>query len=163
MSVGEMHKTFIANWNNSVKEDDTVYILEDIAEEYSPENIAIIKGLAGRKTLILGNHDDKRSIEEYNAQNLFEEICQYKEITINEKSFVLFHYPIMDWNCRNDGYIHIYGHIHNKSKQKYIQKFPEMKLLREYFKDKQAYNCSADITNFTPKTFEELQLIKRRT
>ena len=47
---------------------------------------------------------------------LFEEICEYKEITVQHGQdkfrLVLFHYPLSEWNAGHHGSIHLYGHIH---------------------------------------------------
>ena len=47
---------------------------------------------------------------------LFEEICEYKEITVQHGQdkfrLVLFHYPLAEWNAGHHGAIQLYGHIH---------------------------------------------------
>lgn len=159
-SVDEMHKAIISNWNYNVSLNDTVFMLGDIADEYSSENISVLKKLFGKKILILGNHDDSESIEAYKKEKIFDEICQYKVIELLEKKIILFHYPIMDWEDMDYGSSHIYGHIHNKVLPKFVSRFKGMEMLNSYFSEKQAYNCCADVIGFTPRTFDELLTIK---
>ena len=52
----------------------------------------------------------------------------------------------MDWNCRDNGTIHLYGHVHNKN----------IAGMKEYFADKLAFNVCMDVNNFEPKTLDEL-------
>ena len=106
--------------------------------------------LPGRKILVKGNHDDEESLSHYERAKLFEKIVSYAKIRDGENEFILFHYPLLDWEDRQFGSILIYGHIHNKD-------LPE---IRDYYKDKPCYNCGADVIGFTPRTLEELQRIK---
>lgn len=46
-------------WNKKVKENDTVYVIGDIAEDSYVEVINIFKKLNDHKHLIVGNHDFK--------------------------------------------------------------------------------------------------------
>ena len=80
--------------------------------------------LNGEHVLVLGNHDEaiKKHKDELLAMKkqdgnaLFEEICEYKEITVQQGQdkfrLVLFHYPLSEWNAGHHGSIHLYGHIH---------------------------------------------------
>lgn len=67
--------------------------------------------LNGKHVLVLGNHDEaiKKHKDELLAMKkqdgnaLFEEICEYKEITLQHRQdkfrLVLFHYPLSEWNA----------------------------------------------------------------
>ena len=54
--VEDMDATIINNWNSRVKDEDTVYILGDIAFKSVSDPVQIIKKLKGHKILIKGNH-----------------------------------------------------------------------------------------------------------
>ena len=62
--------------------------------------------MKGKKVLVRGNHDH---IDDYRYQQLYEEICDYKEIQdgIDGKQYhlVLFHYPIFSWKNMGHGTI----------------------------------------------------------
>lgn len=74
----EMHEVVLKNWNDRVTNGDFVYLLGDMSLRGKNEDlIAFVVRLKGRKVLIRGNHDD---VSDYRYQQLFTEICDYKEI-----------------------------------------------------------------------------------
>lgn len=148
--VDEMDAAIERNWREAVRPGDTVYILGDLAEADHQRAIRLLKRLPGRKVLVLGNHDTNEAALAYRKSRLFAGIRRYDKTMDFGKEIILSHYPMMDWEDRQFGSIHIYGHIHNKD-------LPE---IREYYKDKPCYNCGADVIGFTPRTLEELMGIK---
>lgn len=110
----EIHdQAIINNWNNTVSIDDDVYILGDISWHNATKTIEIFKSLNGRKHLIKGNHDSKL-LRNRELQSLFVEICDYKEIPLdNGRGIVLCHYPIPCFKNHYYRWIHLYGHVHN--------------------------------------------------
>ena len=106
-TLEEMHADMLARWNRKVTNGDTVYILGDISKRgKSEELIALVAQLKGHKILVHGNHDD---LSDYRLRQLFEEVCNYKEITDNIRGnaykLVLCHYPILFWNGQHRGNI----------------------------------------------------------
>ena len=128
-TIEQMDKDLIDKWNNVVKENDTIYILGDFSWYKGEQTNEILKQLNGRKTLIIGNHD--------------EEITIYKQLKYNKKVFVLFHYPIAEYNGKMNGYIHLYGHIHS------------MNLELERQLGKLCHNVGVDRNNYTPVNIEK--------
>ena len=63
-TIEEMNETLIANWNNVVKEEDTVYVLGDFFMGMLDAIEPIYNRLNGKVILIRGNHD-----------LLFEDLC----------------------------------------------------------------------------------------
>ena len=62
----EMDGTLIANWNRTVKKEDVVYHLGDVAWNMDKEALkALISGLNGRKILVMGNHDRNFTVREW--------------------------------------------------------------------------------------------------
>ena len=88
-------------------EDKEWYILGDICH-HLPIDAANewIEKLHGKKILMKGNHDKK-----YDPA-LFEEISDFKTVSLNGISFVLMHYPMLSWPKKNSGSIQLHGHIH---------------------------------------------------
>ena len=43
---------------------------------------------------------------------LFEEICDFKTVSLNGVYFALMHYPMLSWPKKNSGSIQLHGHIH---------------------------------------------------
>ena len=112
-SVEEMNETLIANYNNVVKPDDTVYHLGDFAFANESKIKQIFYRLNGKKILIFGNHDvDPRYNGKKVYHDLFDETHDYLELKINGERIVMFHFPIESWNKRHRSAIHLHGHTH---------------------------------------------------
>jgi len=148
-SIDDFNKKIIKNWNNVVKENDDVYLLGDILFEQYYEGINILKKLNGNKHLIVGNHD-LPMLEEFISANIFKSINYQILIKDNDETVFLCHYPIMNLPEDMSGSYHIYGHIHNK----------EIREIKEYYKNKKAYNASCDVIDFTPQTLNGLIKLK---
>ena len=111
-NVEEMNKTLIQNWNKKVSYNDEVYILGDFTMKGAEIASACLHSLCGKKYLIRGNHDqfvDRAAFE----TGLFAAVRDYMEITYLNTRFILFHYPIVEWNGYRKGAIALHGHQHN--------------------------------------------------
>lgn len=160
------------NWNKTVNNNDTVYILGDIGKCGNNKDneylCSIISTLKGGKILIKGNHDDLR---DNRIKQLFKEIYDYKEIIDNfngmNHKLILSHYPQIFWNGQHKGNIHLYGHLHNNDEYKMYKKC--LNEVNEYFMNRElkghtdcpqarAYNvgCMVDYMNYTPRTLKEI-------
>ena len=161
----EMHETILANWNRKVTNSDTVYILGDATLYGKKEDaIALVARMKGKKVLVRGNHDH---IDDYRYQQLYEEICDYKEIQdgIDGKQYhlVLFHYPIFSWKNMGHGTILLYGHTHDSMEDTYYQeclrKMAEEECSRPIYECRpQAYNvgCMKPWMNYEPRSLKEI-------
>jgi calcineurin-like phosphoesterase family protein len=109
----EMNELLIKAHNAKVGQNDSVYFLGDFSFGTSDQTKDVVQRLNGKKTLILGNHD-KVIINNLKIQSLFQEVCYYKEVKYDKKKFILFHYPMIEWNGAHRGTIHLYGHVHGK-------------------------------------------------
>lgn len=138
-NVEEMNKILIDNWNNTITDNDNVYILGDMVFK-SPNPTELVEQLNGNKYLIKGNHDKSVLAQ---CPYLFKGIYDYFEVNDSNKKIVLCHYPMAEWNESFKGALHFYGHIHNNHKN----------LTYKIMKDiPKAYNVGADIVGFTPRT-----------
>ncbi len=123
-NLEEMHQAIVGRWNHKITNGDTVYILGDVSMKGKKEEvISLVATLKGKKVLVKGNHDD---VSDYRYQQLFTEICEYKEIhdSVEGKSYslVLCHYPIFSWTKMNRGTVHLYGHTHNTAEDGYYHR-----------------------------------------
>ncbi|MBD5452329.1 MAG: phosphoesterase [Lachnospiraceae bacterium] len=162
-TLEEMHRAIMKNWNDTVTNGDTVYILGDISMRGTNEElIAFVAKLKGQKVLIKGNHDQ---VSDFRYKQLFSGIYDYKEIkdTAHKETYhlVLSHYPIFSWNRMNRGAVLLYGHVHNGAEDAYFQKCIEgMKNECRHAngQDVKAYNvgCMKSVINYKPRTLEEI-------
>ena len=141
----QMNDTLIKNWNNKVQPHDEIYILGDFTMKGYTFATEALCQLKGRKHLIKGNHD-KFADSPHFEKSLFESISDYKQIDYMNTKFILFHYPILEWNHFFRGSIHLHGHQHNK---------PEYNLenLKNGIK---RYDVGVDANNMTPVSADEI-------
>lgn len=166
-NVEEMNAYFLSRWNAKITNNDTVYILGDIAFRGNQEQqVKLVSRLRGRKILVKGNHDDLR---DYRYVKLFEEIVDYKELTdsFGGKTYklVLSHYPILMWNGQHKGTMLLYGHTHNTLEDTFFQECvakmnesDDLSLRHRGGKEIHAINVGACMPwiNYEPRTLKEI-------
>lgn len=151
----EMEEELAKRWNAKVKEDDVVHLLGDLVDPSCPESLGTLKRFNGHKRLILGNHD-LPLLREIEGSGIFESIGYIEEIEDEGRKVCLSHYPMMDWMDYSYGSYLVYGHIHNKTESN-GKEYGQMK---EYHKDKRAYNASVDVIGYEPRALDELIKLK---
>lgn len=113
-TVEEMDSALLANWNDRICPKDEVYILGDITlNDAAGYAMNLLRQLNGRKYLVRGNHDkfvDKKAFD----PRLLEWVKDYHSFHYQKQKFILFHYPIAEWDGFYRGAIHLHGHQHNK-------------------------------------------------
>lgn len=140
-SVEEMDEAMIRLWNETVTDEDTVYVVGDVGYNggYVPGDA--LGRLQGRKHLIRGNHDTGFE----NAPKLFdyfETVTDFNEIDDGETHILLCHYPIL---YRKRGYM-IHGHLHQARGLEYdiLRQMPRM------------LNAGVDVNFYRPVTLAQL-------
>ncbi|MDR2467069.1 MAG: metallophosphoesterase family protein [Prevotellaceae bacterium] len=147
--VAQMNETLIANWNECVNHNDEIYILGDFAFRGSTlETNRIAKSLNGRKHLIRGNHDKFADDTKFDRSN-FEWIKDYYVLNYRKTKFVLFHYPILEWDGYYRGSVHLYGHVHNSGMDG--SDSDKFKML-----GKRAINVGVDLNDYRPVSIEKI-------
>lgn len=132
-SVEEMNEALVQNWNSKVSKGDTVYHLGDFAFH----DHKIFHRLNGKKHLIKGNHDDKAVLS-----LPWTSIQDYMVLSHNKKRFVLFHFPIADWDGMYKSYIHLHGHTHSK--------------VRAWQMIPKSYDVGVDANDYAPVSMDEV-------
>ena len=133
-NIDDMNHALISNWNKTVKNKDTVYLLGDVV--MNRKYLQILHSLNGEKILIKGNHDSFR----------LEELSRYfKDISGTHvlHGMLLSHIPIHpDSLYRYTANIH--GHLHEK------------RVLKEGEIDSRYYSVSVEQIDYTPISLEDL-------
>lgn len=144
-SIEEMDRSMIDLWNRCVTQKDHVYIIGDFAYRNEQPEEWYLSQLNGHKHLIIGNHD-KKLLQNEKAMGYFESVDKMMHITDNKKQICLCHFPIAEWNGFYRGHWHIYGHIHNKTRDvfQYLKIFDK------------ALNAGCMIHGYQPVSFDEL-------
>lgn len=147
----------IRQWNDTVNIDDDVYILGDISWYNVTKTIEILKQLNGNKHLIVGNHDTS-FLKNKEFRECFVEICDYKEIYLNNKEgIVLCHYPIPCFKNHYYGWYHLYGHVHTGWEYN-MMKHIKQEMTELYGVPCRMYNvgCMVSYMNYTPLPLENI-------
>ena len=139
-SAAQMNEAMIENWNATVTDGDTVYLIGDIGYNGGYVPGEILERLKGKKHLIRGNHDtcyeDAQLLYRY-----FESVTDFWEIDDGDTHILMCHYPLL---YNKLGYM-IHGHLHNSSQFYDILKdLPRM------------LNAGVDLNGMKPVTLEEL-------
>ena len=146
MSVEEMDKTLLDNWNAVVKQQDTVYILGDMFFRNKTPADSMLKQLYGKKHLIIGNHD-KDWMKRTDLLLFFESVSNMVETSDGTHKLTLCHYPFMTWSGASRGSYMVYGHLHNNTNASFFSLICSMPNL---------LNAGVDINDYRPVTFAEL-------
>jgi len=151
----EMDAKLIENWNDTVNVNDTVYHMGDFAFLNRTKTAEIMAQLNGKIHLILGNHDYKQTRQL--ALEWFESVRSYQKIKIDNKKIMLFHFPMLYWDCMSYGSWHLHGHIHSSDGM--IRRGKDDHHDREI--PDELIACSMDVGvdahNYRPVEFEEIK------
>ena len=105
-SVEEMNEVMIERHNSRVKTGDIWYCGGDVT--FKPEKFSRIGcRLNGAKRLILGNHDNPKSLE---VMKWFEKVMIWR--LFKDEGFVATHIPILERNFRHKVKANLHGHEH---------------------------------------------------
>lgn len=117
-SCEEMTSAYIEYWKNTVKDEDTVYVIGDFFLGNDFDKIKdVVSLLPGKITLIIGNHDTDKKIELYKELGI--EVLWADRIVCNKKQIILSHYitetATLESNPKNC-VLNAHGHLHVKNK-----------------------------------------------
>lgn len=140
-NIQEMNQILIQNYNAVVHKNDMVYILGDISHHLPMESAnELIGKLNGKKILVKGNHDKKYDSE------LFEEMCDFKTVSLNGMYFALMHYPMLSWSKKNSGSIQLHGHMHARGEYNLQNKADGIR----------RYDVGVDANNYYPVSVKQI-------
>jgi len=135
-SVEEMNQVLIDNINNTVKPEDTLYHLGDVAFGADKWAEFINRFNCKNIHLILGNHD-YRFKSRMKQSGLFRSVDKQVLFIYKNKDFIFTHYPP---NEKVDNVWNLFGHIHSNGN-----------INRKYHVD-----VGVDANNFTPISIDQI-------
>lgn len=133
-SCEQMNDVIVRNWNCTITNRDTVYVLGDFAWKRHGHFQSLLKG---KKILIKGNHD-KMSQDYYRN---FTAVYDLHWLKIENQHVMLCHYAMRTWRNKVHGSWHFYGHSHGT--------------LSEY-SDQYSCDVGVDVWDFRPVPWEVL-------
>ena len=149
--VEQMNEALIANWNNVVGEDDTVFHLGDFCLGGAAEWTQLLNRLNGKIYLIMGNHDLKNIRQGFIQR--FEHVSMQMHIEIGEQKIYLCHYPFL---CFEGGYKEVwqlFGHVHTRKNN------TGNDAGRLQYLYPTQYDVGVDNNGFAPISFEQVKII----
>jgi calcineurin-like phosphoesterase family protein len=112
-TIEQMNERLIDGINHFVGQDDTLIMLGDVSfGGFDNIGIFLERLVCHNIHLILGNHDHHIENNRDFVKERFLSVQHYMEININDRNFVLCHYPLQSWHGMNKGVIHLHGHVH---------------------------------------------------
>ena len=159
-NVEEMNVCLIDNINASVEKSDELWILGDFAYKVNKEAVRVFRNkiLCRHVHLVYGNHD-----KNYEGDHIFQSVQHYKELKTEYGCFVLFHYPMMEWNAAHYGSVHLHGHIHSTGeynerilKSNYCDRFPDGHISGTDDLNLRIYDVGVDANNYRPVSLSEI-------
>ena len=160
LDVEQMNEDLIKNINETVMTNDELWILGDFAFKVNMAAAKQFRDQINCKTvhMITGNHD-----KDYTRDHIFQSVQHYKELKTEYGKFILFHYPIYEWNGAHNGTIHLHGHIHSTGsyntanlQKKYIDRFPEKSFMKDSALGLRIYDVGVDANNYRPISITQI-------
>ena len=164
-NVDEMNETLVRNINDIVSKKDELWILGDFAYKVGREKVRDLRNtiLCKRVHLVNGNHD-----KDYSRDHIFQSVQSYKELKTPYGRFILFHYPILEWNAAHYGSVHLHGHIHSTGEynaqnlsKKYIDRFPDGHTSQQENLGLRIYDVGVDANDYKPISLEKIVKLMR--
>jgi calcineurin-like phosphoesterase family protein len=115
-SIEEMDETLIENWNTVVSERDKVFVLGDVSFYGKQKTYELVGRLKGRKILVIGNHDRRKSVSWWGDVG-FDEVSKY---SIIYNDFIVMSHKPPAYIPSNTPYFYVYGHVHSSEMYKTI-------------------------------------------
>lgn len=118
-SVSEMNAEQVRKWNETVSDEDDIYLLGDCMLG-STDNIEFMKQLKGKIHICLGNHDTSTREKMYRELPNVVEVSEVGiRLNYRKYHFVLTHYPMLTGNLEKESLkqmsCNFYGHTHQIS------------------------------------------------
>jgi len=114
-SAADMDCRLVENWNRAVDAGDSVLMLGDFALASDARIRELLGTLHGRKTLIMGNHDQSRPPAWWQEAG-FELACPYP--IVYDGMLLLSHEPL--YVNANMPYVNLFGHVHGNPAYKNV-------------------------------------------
>lgn len=118
--LSDMNETIISGINNHVGQDDYLILVGDVAFQGAESVHKLLDRIVCRNLiLVYGNHDENIAENEMSLQNRFIKRYTYLKLHIGKHRFIIQHYPIVSWHGLNKGSMHLFGHVHLRTKMRF--------------------------------------------
>lgn len=136
-----MDKTLIDNWNNTVSEQDVIYVLGDFSlhskEQFVYDNY--ISKLKGEIFFLYETHTHDKWLKKESTDIDIDIVNSIFLLKYNKRKFFCTHCPLLTWPQEYHGSYHLHGHSHGKSQYKFGR-----------------YDVGVDCNNYKPISIEQI-------
>lgn len=113
-SVEEMDATIMRGINSNVMADDTLFLLGDSMFGKKDYDWLFNNIKCKNLYVLAGNHCHTKNLRTACEKFGYHYTSAYgDDLRINNKDYVISHYPILSWNNMGRGAAHLYGHVHD--------------------------------------------------
>ncbi len=105
ITVEEMDRELINRWNERVEKNDIVYYLGDFS--LKKDISEYLNQLSGTILFL-----DNRSHHDFWQRKFKDFLPPIYQLKINHYDLILSHFPLLEWNKKHYGSIHLHGHSH---------------------------------------------------
>lgn len=155
--LSNMKSSLISNITQTVSKDALLILVGDVCfvdkKRGIEEFINIIHSINRNIIHVCGNHDDVDLTEQVKASGYkysFES-CEVLNLSIKEYSYrqkmSICHYPLLVWDCKHYGSIHVHAHSHGLLKDSNP----------DYYKNK-VVDCGVMNNNWMPFSYSQIKL-----
>jgi calcineurin-like phosphoesterase family protein len=139
-NIYEHDQTIINNWNQTIEQNDEVYLMGDILLGNNDYGIQCLQSLNGKLHIIRGNHDSEARLKLYNQCPNVIEVTEAKFLSLKKYNLFLSHYPSFCGNHDSEKSlkkqtINLCGHSHTKDR------FADFNMGLIYHVELDAHNC----------------------
>jgi calcineurin-like phosphoesterase family protein len=145
-----MTEDMVRMWNETVKPQDKVYHLGDVA--IARRGLDVLRRLNGRKVLIRGNHDI------FKLQDYAEHFYDIRGVHVLPKSnIIMSHIPLHPDNLKSRNWRNIHGHLHSNRVMK-VRAVDVRTGETQYSNqiDPRYFNASVEQISYRPISFDEV-------
>jgi calcineurin-like phosphoesterase family protein len=104
-------RAMMEGWNKAVRPSDVVVVCGDMFWSNYPQVERYWKALNGTKIMVKGNHDRWLKKIKIPSKRIYSKNIKRKE---GNTHVVACHYPILSWDRKRYGALHVHGHCHGK-------------------------------------------------
>lgn len=132
--IAEHDSTIRTNWASTIGENDTVWVLGDLAFDGWENRIELFGELPGHKHLVLGNHDRAHPLHSNGYLHMhkflkhFDTVQTVAQVATGAGRAMLSHFPYNgdhgeerfdEWRLRDAGRPLVHGHTHSSERVSY--------------------------------------------
>lgn len=143
-TVEEMNETLVSNWNSVVRPNDIVFVLGDFA--FGKRNLIVYaKRLAGKKRLVMGNHDTYPNAAYLDSFDKLYGVVHWERC-------ILSHVPVHPSCLGSRWMLNVHGHLHSRivMSNEIVASEKEYPMNWCMMPDKNYFNVSVEQHNLTP-------------